>query len=159
MDGTHFDLLAKRLAGSTPSRRGLLRLGLAGGLSALHFSQGADEALACRRNGKPCGGGRNGGCCSGTCKRGKCRPTPGAAGCQVNSGDLCQNQFVDCPQNPDGACLLLDNGKPFCSAGLDCQACTANADCNAFPNGKCVKTCPICGVVSPIDQACTYPAA
>ena len=140
------------------TRRGLLRLGLGGGLAALVFGTVVEQALACRKNGKPCGSGRNGNCCSGTCKRGKCRPTPGALGCTVNSGDVCKNQFIPCPQNPTGVCLLLDNGKPFCIEASDCRACTSNADCITFPNGKCVKTCPICGA-SPNNQGCFYPQA
>ncbi len=160
MDGITFDHLTKRFTASTSSRRGLLRLGVGGGLGLLVFGQMAEEALACRRNKKPCDKTKpNGNCCSGTCRKGTCRPTKGAAGCQVNSGDICKNQFIPCPQNPDGVCALLDNGRPFCVAGAVCEACTANADCTSVPNGKCIKTCPHCGVVSPIDQACVYPAA
>lgn len=147
--------ITARTVAMESTRRGLLRLG--GGLAALVFGTVVEQALACRKNGKPCGSGRNGNCCSGTCKRGKCRPTPGALGCTVNSGDVCKNQFIPCPQNPTGVCLLLDNGKPFCYEAAGCEGCASHADCTTFPNGRCITNCPACAPPSASGTACVYP--
>jgi hypothetical protein len=158
MEAVQFDRWTTRWATTSPSRRGLLRLALGGGFGLLGFDQVAEEALACRRNGKPCAKGqRNGDCCSGTCRKGKCRPTPGAKGCTVNSGDYCDGDQLDikCPQNPDGFCVLLDSGKPFCMVDVDCSGCTSHADCTLRANGKCVKTCPRCGTAT--NNGCVYP--
>ncbi len=155
MDGTHFDQLTKRLVGSTHSRRGFLRLGAGGGLAAVVFGTAAVEVSACRRTGKPCAKGRrNGNCCSGTCRRGKCRTTPGAFGCKVGQS-ICEGEAVQCPNNPDGQCVTLDSGKPFCYEAVGCDGCLAHADCIDFPNGRCITTCPACAAST--GRACAYP--
>lgn len=152
-----FDHWTKRIATSTRSRRGLLRLGLGGGAAALLFSQGAEEALACRRTRKPCAKNKkNGNCCSGTCRKGKCRPTRGAAGCTVNQ-DVCAAGITErCPSNPKGFCIKLDNGKPFCYEDGRCAPCATNADCTEQPDGKCLTSCRFCNEKSG-GQVCVYP--
>lgn len=155
MDGITFGHWTKRLVGSASSRRGLLRLGLGGGLGLLGFAQIAVEVSACRRTGKPCDKRkRNGNCCSGTCRRGKCRTTPGAFGCKVGQ-DICEGEAVQCPDNPDGQCVMLDSGKPFCYEAAGCDGCLSNADCTTFPNGRCVTNCPACSPST--GRACAYP--
>jgi len=156
MDGVQFDRLTKWLVDRPTSRRGLLRLGVGGGLAALGFGM-ADEVSACRRTGKSCiEGRRNGDCCSGTCRRGKCRTTPGAFGCKVGQ-DICQGEAVPCPDNPDGQCVMLDSGKPFCYEAAGCEGCASHADCTTFPNGRCITNCPACAPPSASGIACAYP--
>ncbi|MDQ3693934.1 MAG: hypothetical protein M3464_09935 [Chloroflexota bacterium] len=157
MDALHFDQWTKEVVARAGSRREMLRLGLGGGLAALVFGRAAGAVAACRGTGKQCDKNKqNGGCCSGTCKKGKCRRTPGAAGCTVDSGDSCVGQHAQCPNNPDGFCIRLDNGKPFCYQAGVCAPCTSDASCTLRPNGKCLMTCPACQTDSG-DQACVYP--
>lgn len=160
MDDKRFDQWTRTLAAGGWSRRNVGRLALGGGLATLGLGLGAETALACRRNKKPCAKGiRHGNCCSGTCRKRKCRPTKGAAGCTVQH-DICTGEgATPCPNNPEnGACVKLDNGKPFCFQALTCEACTSNADCTFRPNGKCLKTCEFCDPFSD-GQACVYPPA
>jgi hypothetical protein len=157
MDSVRFDRWTKTLVAGLRSRRGLLRLGGAGGLAALGFSRVAEEALACRRNKKPCAKSTpNGNCCSGTCKRGKCRPTKDAAGCTVQR-DFCQGPSRPCPKSPElGACVVLDTGKPYCATVAVCHDCASHAECTALRNGipgKCVRQCSICPDNGPV---CVY---
>ncbi|MGH3449807.1 MAG: hypothetical protein ACRDQW_03590 [Haloechinothrix sp.] len=156
MDGTHFDQLTKRLVDRRNTRRGLVRQGLGGGLGLLLFAQVVEEAAACRRTGKPCAKGRrNGDCCSGTCRRGKCRITPGALGCKVGQS-ICQGKAVPCPGNPDGQCVTLDSGKPFCYEAVGCDGCRSDAECTTFPNSRCITNCPACAPPN-VGRACAHP--
>jgi hypothetical protein len=157
MESGRFDQWTMRLARAPGSRRGLLRWGVGGSLGLLGFGQVTDDALACVKNGKDCRRGKpHGNCCSGTCKRGRCRRTPGAAGCQVNSGDLCRDQGETCPNNPAGLCVKLDNGRPFCAVIIYCESCSSDDDCTNGLGGKCIKTCPACELS---NQGCAYPPA
>jgi len=113
--------------------------------------------MACRKNGKACDDDKkNGDCCSGTCRKGKCRATPGAAGCTVRQ-DSCKEGQLPCPNNPSGFCVVLDNGKPFCAAEAGCADCGSDDRCAVLSGGipgKCIKTCPLC--VDTTNRACVY---
>lgn len=155
MDGPRFDRWTK-LRGAS-SRRGVLRSAVGSGLAGFGLSGGQAVALACRKNGTPCGAGRNGGCCSGTCKKGRCRPTKGAAGCTVPR-DVCKRPQDPCPNNENGLCILLDSGKPYCFKEIDCVNCKSDAECTRLRDGvpgKCVKTCNACSPTSN-HRACVY---
>jgi hypothetical protein len=155
MDSGTFDRWTRRVAKPPRSRRGLLRLGVGGSLGLLGVGTVADDALACVKTGTDCKRGKpHGNCCSGTCKRGRCRRTPDAKGCQVTSGDICRNQGESCPNNLAGLCVKLDTGKPFCAEAGGCQVCTSSADCTTLPNGRCVTNCPRCQGTS--NQGCFY---
>lgn len=158
METSRFDDWVSAIASDARSRRGLLRLGLGAGLAGLGLRLGVEPALACRRNGKPCGSGRNGGCCSGTCRKGTCRPAKGAAGCTIRL-NACQSTPPPCPNNPAGFCVVLDNGTPFCAVTSRCLDCESDADCaiaSGGTPGKCVKDCPACLVVNLSGRSCVY---
>lgn len=165
MEGARFDYLTRRFAGAAPRRLGRRRL-TAGALAAL-FGIGAPRlgAAACARNGETCDPKKPRRCCSGTCVKRKrkgrghaCRPRPAAApgpvpdplGCTVQD-DFCVSSFRFCPDNPDGECVVLDDGRPFCALTLGCVDCATDADCDArvgdpHAGGRCVKDCPRCNL-------------
>jgi hypothetical protein len=163
MDGTRFDRWTRLLA-TGASRRGMMRgLGAAAVAVALG-GRGAEAAATCIKNGKECDPKKRGQCCSGTCRKRKkarghqCAPTPGALGCTVND-DSCALVFRRCPGNPDGSCIVLDNGKPFCSLGAAaCATCETGADCDVafgLKDGKCITRCPGCAANG--GSACVFP--
>jgi hypothetical protein len=162
MDGMRFDRWTQRIAGDA-SRRGVLR-GIGAAAVALAIGARGAEAVTCIKNGKECDPKKRGQCCSGNCRkkaRGHtCKPAPGAFGCTVN-GDFCEatTDVVRCPGDPNGLCVVLDNGKPFCSLGTICTACETGADCDATgtEGGICVTRCPRC--VRTGGSACVFPIA
>jgi hypothetical protein len=145
MDGTQFDRWTQRIAGHA-SRRGVLR-GLGAATVALALGARGAEAATCVKNGKECDPKKRGQCCSGNCRkkaRGHtCKPAPGAFGCTVNE-DFCVENAIPCPGNPNGKCVVLDNGKPFCAGLGQCTDCDTGADCDAAfgkQGGICVTRC------------------
>jgi hypothetical protein len=160
MDTPRFDRWSRLLAVSARSRRGVARLVFGSGVAVVAFAGAADDALACRRNKQPCARNKpNGNCCSGTCRGGKCRPARGAKGCTVRM-DVCAERSFRCPTKPEGHCVVLDSGKPFCYEAAICEVCETDADCplrnGRFP-GKCVTTCqhPFCAETTN-GRACFY---
>jgi len=99
MDPTRFDALARWWAGST--RRGMLRLGVGGGVAALLARLGINDASAkCVNPGKRCKkkNGKKKKCCGGAkCKGKKCACQTGGLACGAN---CCQ---------PGQLCLTIDN--------------------------------------------------
>lgn len=160
MDAYRFDAVIRSL-GAAADRRAALR-GLAVAVAALAGGGGAARAATCLKNGKTCNPKRSGQCCSGTCaKKGRghtCRRSPGAQGCTVHD-DLCLLHTRRCPGNPDGMCVVLDDGRPFCSLGSFCFDCKTGADCDTTfqaEGGKCIKHCRACAAESS-GHACVFP--
>jgi hypothetical protein len=171
MDGNRFDQWTQRLAGGA-SRRGVLRglsaaavaVALGGrGAEAALGGRGAEAAATCIKNGKECNPKNRGRCCSGNCRKSgrghTCKPAPNALGCTVNLDSCVAGEDpIPCPGNPDGICVVLDNGRPFCSGLSRCTACNTGADCDAAfgkQGGICVKSCPDCAGQG--DSACVFP--
>lgn len=142
MDANHFDRWTKALL-TAGTRRGALRLsiGAAAGLAWLGF---AEDAVACRKNGKKCK--KNKQCCSRKCKGKKCRCSPLKGTCPgTGAGHVC------CPRT--GAtvgCSFLESGfKPQCGPNEfqcllatnspcsdDCE-CEADLLCGGIPTTRC----------------------
>jgi hypothetical protein len=161
MDSKRLDAIAIKLAGPHP-RRGALALAAAVALAGLLGEGAAAGALACARDGQACDPKKPGQCCSGNCakagKRRRCKPTGGAQGCTAGA-DVCTFSGGQCPDNRDGSCFVLDNGKPFCALGADCFHCETGADCDRrfrTEGGKCIKNCPAC-IESGATSACVFP--
>ncbi len=160
MDGSRFDRWTKTMAEGASSRRGVLRLAMGTGLAAIGLGAAAGEALACRKNGKACDDDKkNVDCCSGICRSGKCRSNKAAVGCTVRSRDACTSSSsqVPCPKNPDGFCVLLDDGKPFCAESAGCFDCRSDDECTELADGipgKCLKTCRACPNTN--NRACVF---
>ena len=161
MDGERFDDLV--VAFGTHRRAVLRALGAAALAAAGARATGV--AAACTKNGKACDPDRPERCCSGTCKktgRGHaCKPTPGAEGCTVEE-DACAGEQPLCPGDPTGACVVLDNGKPFCARASACFACDSGADCDeqfGGTGGKCVKHCPVCTEQIGVPRICVFAEA
>jgi hypothetical protein len=128
--------------GAASSRRSLLRLlgaGMAAALAQMGRPHGA--AAACKADGSKCQ--RSEQCCSGACKgkrrKGKCRATPEARGCQTDDP-----YATPCPErtNDSQFCWVTLGGKPFCGTSLQCFNCATNDACvQEFGNAtaRCVK--------------------
>lgn len=147
MDGMQFDRWTRTLATGVRSRRGVLRLIGGGGLAVVALGGASEEALACRKDGKPCAKNKtNGDCCSGTCKNGKCRPNKRAAGCTARKDSCDQNAGnTRCPRK-NGSCFVLDSGQPYCAKVSQCFKCRSDADCPPVDGkrAKCITNCPAC---------------
>ena len=106
MDGERFDLIAKRLAGT--SRRGALRLLAGGALAAAGLVPAREAAAACSKaEGQRCRKTSN--CCQGRCKRNnKCGCGRGQVTCDLNLGHTarcCPSGNTCCAE---GCCLACD---------------------------------------------------
>ena len=160
-----FDTWTRRLASASRSRRGVLHLALGAGVAGAASASLPDSALACRKDGGKCQ--RDGQCCSGKCKRkankgiGACKRVRSAFGCTVKQ-DICREESgedqVSCPGRPDGFCVRLENGRPFCARDGDCAECETDADCTRLGNGArghCITNCRPCrGETN--GRACVY---
>ncbi|MGH2617341.1 MAG: hypothetical protein ACRDJC_19080, partial [Thermomicrobiales bacterium] len=149
MDGSRFESLVLSIT-ACPSRRRLASAFVAGALSAVAATLGLQQEAeaACRHNGARCRSDTK--CCSGNCrkKKGKrrCRPTPGARGCTI---DTPCDETVPCPGAPDSVdsfCGITLAGKPYCAtaAPQECADCASHAECEVLlnqPGARCV-SCP-----------------
>jgi hypothetical protein len=140
MDGQRFDDLTKALAGTTPSRRGVLR-GLAGGAFAAVFGGTAFGAaaqvgttefdLTCRQQGVKF-------YCNDPAPVTECGP--GNLGCRCARG---RESGRFCIEQPTGGC---PSKSERCRQNSDCRSnevCVSIRDCcpDNPGRGKCVRRC------------------
>ncbi len=113
MDGAHFDLIARRLAGLT-SRRGLVGALVLGAAAQLAGSYGASASRpTCRRSGVGCT--RPTQCCSGVCATGRNLPRAQRNRCQ-------------CVPDCSGGCLVDDGCGGVCPGCADDQVCDSDTN-------------------------------
>lgn len=160
MDGVRFDRMVRRF-GDAASRRHVIAAAVAAAAAGVWAP--ARAGAVCKKDGGTCDARHSGQCCSGNCdrtgKRRRCKPAPGAEGCTVRDDACTLSGRGRCPQNDDGICVVLDNGRPFCALASACSACQTDADCDRVfqsKGGKCIKHCQVCKETSG-GRACVFP--
>jgi hypothetical protein len=152
METTSFDNLVRRLAPTTRSRRGALRLlGGAAGVMLAGRGLGAFDLVAakkaCRNDGQGCT--KRSQCCSGVCKKGTCQHGANQGVCTIEKKSAGNIQyFCQAPGAAFCYCYVTTRGASVCTAnnGSACAHCRRNRDCDQItgPGSFCVRF-PNCG--------------
>ena len=146
MDGTKFDALSRRLAGTIDRRRalrGLAAIALGGGATIVAATDGDAANRICRLVGQKCV--RNSQCCTSTCDTARTTPRVRRNRCVCPIGSPCGETCVDLMTNfaQCGTCdTACDPERADSCSGGECMCGETPACADGFTcsEGKCLRT-------------------